>query len=41
MKIDHVTVTPLFLPLKVPYHEAGRLDHGACVALVEVSADDG
>lgn len=37
MKIDHINVTPLFLPFKVPYHWAGRLHLGACVALVEVS----
>ncbi|MHB9150441.1 MAG: mandelate racemase/muconate lactonizing enzyme family protein [Thermoleophilia bacterium] len=41
MKIDRITVTPLFLPFKVPYHWAGRLDLGAHLALVEVSTDAG
>lgn len=41
MKLSRISVTPLFLPFRVPYHCAGRLDLGAAVALVEMTTDEG
>jgi muconate cycloisomerase len=39
MRIATVTFTPLALRFERPYHWAGRVDHGAAVVLVEVTAD--
>lgn len=41
MKIKRIVTTPLFIPLREPYHWAGRVDEGVTVALVAVHTDDG
>ncbi len=41
MRITGLRVTPLSLPFRVPYHWAGRVDHGANIVLVEIATDEG
>lgn len=41
MKITDITLTPLALAFKQPYHWAGRVDHGATVILIRVRTDSG
>lgn len=41
MKIASINLTPLALRFKEPYHWAGRVDLGAAVILVEITAEDG
>ena len=41
MRITQIETTPLWLPVKEPYHWAGRVDYGAPVVLVEVTTDEG
>jgi L-alanine-DL-glutamate epimerase-like enolase superfamily enzyme len=41
MKISQLRTTPLAIPLKEPYHWAGRCDVAMSVVLVEVEADEG
>lgn len=41
MKIKRVSLTPLFMTFKAPYHWSGRIDYGATVVLVKVETDEG
>ena len=41
MRITAVRVTPLFLPLRQPYHWAYGTVHGAAPVLVEIETDAG
>ncbi|MGL4208936.1 MAG: mandelate racemase/muconate lactonizing enzyme family protein [Candidatus Adiutrix sp.] len=41
MKITEISLKPLFLTFKEPYHWSGRIDYGACVILVSVKTDSG
>lgn len=41
LRVSRIVTTPLALTFKEPYHWAGRVDHGACVVLVEVETDSG
>jgi L-alanine-DL-glutamate epimerase-like enolase superfamily enzyme len=41
MRIAKIDTTPLWQPVKEPYHWAGRVDYGAAVVLVEVTTDEG
>jgi len=41
MRITDISLTPLALAFRTPYHWAGRVDHGATVILVRVRTDTG
>ena len=41
MKIKQVTLTPLLMAFKSPYHWSGRIDYGAPVILVKIETDEG
>lgn len=41
MKIKRVSLIPLFMTFKAPYHWSGRIDYGATVVLVKVETDEG
>ena len=41
MKITQIRTTPLALPLREPYHWAGRVDTRVAVILIEVETDAG
>jgi muconate cycloisomerase len=41
MKIQEITLAPLFMTFKEPYHWYGRVDHGATVVLMTVRTDSG
>lgn len=41
MSITRIRTTPLALPLRQPYHWAGRVDHAAAVTLIEVETGAG
>ena len=41
MKISKITLKPLFLTFKEPYHWSGRVDYGVSVILTRVETDEG
>jgi muconate cycloisomerase len=41
MKIEKISLTPLFMNFKEPYHWYGRIDYGATVILISVLTDQG
>jgi muconate cycloisomerase len=41
MKIKKISLTPLFMTFKEPYHWSGRIDYGATVVLLKVETDAG
>lgn len=41
LKITRIEITPLFIPLREPYHWTGRVHEGITVALVAAHTDDG
>ncbi|MDR3037925.1 MAG: mandelate racemase/muconate lactonizing enzyme family protein [Candidatus Adiutrix sp.] len=41
MKITQITLRPLFMTFKEPYHWSGRIDYGATVILVKIETEAG
>lgn len=41
MQIKRISLTPLFMAFKTPYHWSGRIDYGATVILITVETDEG